>query len=145
MRRSGVRSRSRGFTLLEAIVAMVILASAGVAVFAWINSNLSSLQRVRDANFRSEALVNALEYMDRVNPMATPEGRANLGPYFLQWRSEALAPPVDGAGYPSGLGLYQLALYGTTVKVKSAEDRDWFEIQLKQVGFKRVRSDALRD
>ena len=31
----------RGFTLIEAIVAMVLIASTGMALFSWINSNLN--------------------------------------------------------------------------------------------------------
>ena len=66
---------SLGFTLIEALVAMVILGGAGVALFGWINASIVSVRRVELANERSAALANAIEYMQSVNPMALPEGR----------------------------------------------------------------------
>ena len=81
------RNRQKGFTLLEAIVALVLIGSAGMALFSWINGNYISLSRIRDVNARSEATVNVLEYMDRVNPMLTPDGVAPLGAYSIRWRS----------------------------------------------------------
>lgn len=137
------QNRQMGFTLLEAIVALVLISGAGLALFGWINGNIMSLTRMHDVNARSEATINILEYMDRVNPMLTPEGTAPLGAYSISWRSTAISNITDGAGYPRGQSLYQMALYGTTVSVSSAGDQAWFELKLQQVGYKRVRNNTL--
>lgn len=139
------RLRQAGFTLLEAIVAMVLIGGAGLALFGWINGSVASLRRVQDANARSEAMTNVLEYMERVNPMLRPEGMAPLGRYSIRWRARPITAIVDGVNYPSGIGLYQIALYGTTVSVLSEGERAWFELQLRQVGYKQVRSVAVHD
>jgi len=138
-----LRTRQAGFTLLEAIVALVLIGSAGLALFGWINGNIMALTRIHDVNARSEATANILEYMDRVNPMLTPEGAAPLGAYSIRWRSQAISNISEGVNYPRGQSLYQLALYSTAVLVKSAGDQAWFELKLQQVGYKRVRSNAL--
>ena len=39
------RCGMRGFTLLEAIVAMVLISAMGGALFAWINTELQALER----------------------------------------------------------------------------------------------------
>src|SRR5450830_964415 len=96
------RTRQAGFTLLEAIVALVLISSAGLALFSWINGNIMALTRIHDVNARSEATANILEYMDRVNPMLTPEGEAPLGTYSIKWRSQATSNITEGAGYPRG-------------------------------------------
>jgi hypothetical protein len=83
--------------------------------------------------------------MERVNPMLTPEGRALLGTYSVQWRSQPITVITDGVNYPYGISLYQMALYGTTVSVVSNGGRPWFELRLRQVGYKQVRSPAVRD
>ena len=139
------RTRQAGFTLLEAIVALVLIGGAGLALFGWINGNIMALTRIHDVNARSEATANVLEYMDRVNPMLTPEGDAPLGAYSIKWRSQATSNITEGVNYPQGQSLYQLALYGTTVSVRRSGDQAWFELKLRQVGYKRVRSNFAVD
>jgi len=133
------KRRQQGFTLLEAIVAMVLIAGAGMALFSWINTNIISLSRVQEINAQAEAQANVLAYMDTVNPMMMPEGKAELGSYRLQWKAEAVTAVQDGANYPYGISLYQLALYRTAIQVEKADGRHWFDMALRQVGYKKVR------
>ena len=136
VRRAG---RQRGFSLLEAIVAMVLISSMGGALFAWINTELQALERTQDANTRAEAMVNAVEFMEAVNPMITPQGKAPLAGMELSWEAKASTPVRDGVSYPQGISLYQLALYDTQVRVAHPDGSPWFEFTLQQVGYKRVR------
>lgn len=134
------RARQAGFTLMEAIVAMVLISGTGLALYGWINGNIAALSRVHDVNARSEATTNILEYMNRVNPMLMPEGGTSLGMYAIRWRANPVSPVVDGVAYPRGRSLYQLALFETTVAVSAEGGSAWFELKLKQVGYKQVRS-----
>lgn len=104
-----------------------------------------ALTRIHDVNARSEATANILEYMDRVNPMLTPEGEAPLGAYSIKWRSLVASNITEGANYPRGQSLYQMALYRTSVAVRKTGDQAWFELKLQQVGYKRVRSISTED
>ena len=132
--------RSRGFSLLEALVALVILASAGWALFDWVNASIVALGRVEQANARSAASANTLEFMQSINPMLRPEGEMDLGDYRIAWRASAIASPIDGSDYPRGRSAFQLALYDTVVRAyRRSEEEPWFELRLKQVGYKRVR------
>ena len=85
--------RQRGFSLLEAIVAMVLISAMGGALFAWINTELQALERTQDANTRAEAMVNAVEFMEAVNPMLTPQGKAAFAGLELAWDAFAKAQP----------------------------------------------------
>ena len=134
------RVSQRGFSLLEAVVAIVLISSSGLALFSWINSNLISLERVRDTNARTATTQNALEYMAAVNPMLTPQGKASLGDIELAWEAKLTAPIRDGANYPMGIGLWQFGLYETDVTLMLESDKPWFSFRLKQIGYKRVRS-----
>ena len=134
-------AQERGFTLLEAIVALVILSGAGMAVFAWINGSLSALHHVEDTNARSQASANVIEYMQAINPMMQPDGRFDFGAYTIQWQSKASTDLVDGSNYPQGVSLYQLALYRTHVQASTSSDPQWFELDLDLVGYKRVRQE----
>lgn len=133
------RHRQHGFTLIEAIVALVLIGTTGMALFSWINSNIITLNRVQESNAENAATLNALEYMQSVNPMLSPEGRADLGPYRLSWKSQAVTEPRDGASYPIGISLYQLALYQTQISVHQSNAQPWFSFTLQQVGYKKVR------
>ena len=133
------RARILGFSLLEAVVALALIGGVGMALFAWINSNVMALSRVQDANARAEATANVLEYMNTVNPMSNPEGKATLGTYRLNWKAAPITATQDGAAYPSGIGLYQFALYDNVIKVETTDGEPWFNLTLRQVGYKRVR------
>ncbi len=132
--------RQGGFSLLEAIVSIVLLASLGLALFAWINSSVISLQHIRDANTESEATLNILEYMQSVNPMISPQGNADLGGYSFSWQAKLTTPILDGRGFSGGVSLWQFGMYDTDVSVRRDESLPWFEFQMKQVGYKRVRT-----
>jgi general secretion pathway protein I len=131
--------RQAGFTLLEAIVALVLIGSAGMALFGWINGTLLSLNRIRDANAMAEAKLNVLEYMNAVNPMLKPEGEAAFGTYRATWKAEATTAIQDNVAYPKGTGLFQLALYRTAIEIVREDGTPWFAFDLKQVGYKKVR------
>lgn len=134
------RSHQRGFSLLEAVVSIVLISTSGLALFSWINSNLISLGRVQETNTRAEATQNALEYMASVNPMLAPRGKTSLGDMELAWETRLIPPIKDGTGYPAGTSLWQFGLYETSVTLAERSGKSEFSFRVKQVGYKRVRS-----
>lgn len=130
----------RGFTLIEAIVALVLVATTGIALFTWVNSNIITLNRVQEINAENTATLNIVEYMHNINPMISPQGKTKLGAYRLSWTSTAITEPRDGANYPLGISLYQMALYQTKIAVQKPDGQYWFSLDLQQVGYKKVRA-----
>ena len=118
---------------------MVLVASFGMALFSWINSNIITLSRVKEATAESEATASVLDYMSTVNPMLTPQGDADLGRYRISWKANTIVEPRDGTGYPFGVSQYQIALYDTKIEVQRADGKPWFAFALEQTGFKQVR------
>ena len=129
-----------GFTLIEAVVALVLMAVLGMTLFSWVNTNLIALGRIDELNQRNAATLNITHYMQSVNPMQRPEGKANFGQYEISWKAEPIVQPRDGTGYPRGISLYSLGLYQTRVVVSKLDQPNWFELQLKLVGYTQVRS-----
>ncbi|RKZ41271.1 MAG: hypothetical protein DRQ49_05715 [Gammaproteobacteria bacterium] len=121
----------RGFTLLEAIIALVLITSTGMALLSWINTNLITLQHIQQTYQRQEAMRNALAYMDTVNPFEKPHGKETVGIYTFQWKANALQLPKKGKG------LYQMALYDTEIEVFHQKTLLAL-FTLRQIGFKQV-------
>jgi general secretion pathway protein I len=136
-------SRQSGFTLIEVIVAMVLISGAGMALFSWVNQSLDTIQRVDEVGLRASAKLAAVEYMQAINPMDRPDGAVNLGSYGVTWTTEPLTDARDGIGYPRGIGLFQVRLYKATVVVSRSGDNKWQTFDMQLVGYKRVRDPRL--
>jgi general secretion pathway protein I len=134
--------RQRGFSLLEAIVALTIMASAGMALFAAMNQSLQMAQRAQQSHLADTAVRNALAWMETVNPGMEPEGNVRIGRMELHWRSMAVEPARDAmTGYLEA-GLYRVGLYDVTLEIRTAEGVDT-EFVLRKVGYVQVREPAL--
>lgn len=103
--------RAAGFTLLEAIVALAILAAAGLALFAAIAQSVQMAERAERARETDIAMRNALAWSEQVNPMQRPSGEQRLGAYHLRWRSEPVEPERDAVTGYLQPGLYRVGLY----------------------------------
>lgn len=135
-----VRQHSQGgFSLLEAIVALVLLSTVGMAIFSWINTSLIGLNRAQAVTTRTQTIQNALSAMEQINPAEAESGEMQVGNMEIEWYTEIVEPLQDGVGYPLGTGLYQIGLYDTHVTVKQ-EDKEQVSFVIRQVGFLQVRT-----
>ncbi len=126
----------KGFSLLEAVVAMVLLASVGVSVFGWINGTLNSLHRMKSVQKEQQIARNALTFMETVNPMQESDGETAVGNLTIRWESRLVEPVRKGAGYPFGDSLYRLGLYDVTVFAGSEDIQTHFTVRL--AGYEQV-------
>jgi general secretion pathway protein I len=117
-----------GFTLLEAIVALVLIASTGMALLNWINTNLTTLQHVQAAQQRNDATRNAVAFIETVNPIEQPHGEELVGMYKLTWK----AREIELLGNTI---MYQVGLYDMDVIV-SLDDILVAKFTVRQIGFK---------
>ena len=116
-----MRDRVRGFSLLEAIVALTIVAVAILGAYAWVAGNIVSLTRVRDLALEEAALHQALGTLEQTDLGGRPAGSIQWREFRIDWQAEpieATRPSRTGVG---GKGLYELTLYRMMLSVFSHE------------------------
>lgn len=133
--------RSAGFSLLEAVVALAILAAAGMALFASISQSIQMLARAETARAQDAALRDALAVIEQVNPMDAPRGEESLGPYALRWESRLVEPELDGATGYLQPGLHRLGLYEVRIELVQGGS-PVREAIVRRTGFRQVRVPA---
>ncbi len=127
-----------GFTLLEAIVAVVLLSTAGLVLFSWINASFDSLNRIEVSNARAAAELNAMEFMKTVNPMEQPTGRVKLGEIEMNWRATPVGEPVQNRTDTREPGPFMVAMYQIEVSLDGRPRLEPYAIQLRQMGYRRT-------
>lgn len=142
---SNLKKKQDGFTLLEAIVALVLLSTIGLSLLSWLNSNLISLQRVQAAEQRATVTRNALEFIEVLNPMLQPQGQQVLGNYQLIWQAELVTDARDTIdSFYGTAGFYKVGLYAVNVEVYQQQQLIT-RFVVRQVGFEQVRKPSLGD
>ena len=113
----GNRTRScAGFTLIETIVALVILSTTLIAFYSLVSTLLNSAVRLQAASIAYDRRFNALELATTLNPMLRPQGSFDLGLYRIDWTSQLIENVRQSSGYPSGAGTFQAGLYRVTLR-----------------------------
>ena len=138
-RPGGSAARAAGFTLLEAIVALVVFSLGAFALYGWLSTNIITLNRIRDRQQVEAAMHSSLDMIRRTNPMEVPGGKRQLNGLEVNWVStlvEAAKPNVDQSGTP---GIFVVGLYETHVRV-SRDGRELRDFRVRQVGWKQVRT-----
>jgi general secretion pathway protein I len=130
------RRGQRGFTLLEAIVALAIIGLTLVPVMGFLAEASRQLQVAADANLRSNAQQTVAAFMQSVNPIDKPEGEEILSPQMtVRWVSTPIVEPNTEPRLGGRLGGYTLGFYQIDVTVIRNE-AEWFTFQVKRIGYR---------
>lgn len=124
LRDSRRRVRARGFSLLEAMIALTILGSSAVALLAWVQQGRDTLVRVSAAREEAQLQLNARAWMRTVNPAQQRQGRADLEDMSLTWTSELAAPERLENDYNGNLQpRWRIGLYRVHVVAQRGDTR----------------------
>jgi general secretion pathway protein I len=135
--------RQSGFTLLEAIVAMVIMATCLLALYGWLSSNTIAVSRAAAQTRTLGDAHAALAVVESINPMAEPRGERVIAPLTVRWQSTAITPTRPGisqAGFPT---LFDFALYDVHVQVLR-NDAPVREFTVRRSGWVQARSNEIQ-
>lgn len=132
-----VLRRSAGFTLLEAIVALVIFSMGVLALYSWLGVNIKTLSRVQERREVEALTSSAIDALRLVNPMENPRGRREIGQLVMQWDSKLVEPArnaVNQTGLPT---IFQVGLYSVDVRL-SVKGVELQRFQVRQLGYKQT-------
>lgn len=132
------RGRQQGFSLLEAIVAMVIFSMAAMTLYAWQHTNLFAISRAQAHARRNELVRSALGVVRHVNPMAQASGDRPLGAMQVHWTAKPVEPVREGVSRVGLPSLFSLGLFDMDVQVLQGS-QVLAEFHVRQVGYQQVR------
>lgn len=131
--------RQNGFTLLEAVIALTILAAGATALYGWVNTNLLALNRAYAINASAGSMRNVLEELRASDPAHERELRFEYGGteiHIEREPSDYAAPAIGGDGRFS---VNNATLYQTTVTITPV-NRPQTSFQLWELGLSQARS-----
>jgi len=111
--------RQTGFGLLEALVALVLFSTLGLALFSWINTNLDATARLRQRDQVRHLEQLATAWVQTLNPLQRPEGEFEPEPGVrLRWAARPQGPLTGAAPLPGGtVSIFRLRLYAVKMVV----------------------------
>lgn len=106
-----------GFSLLEAIVALTIMATCLLALYAWLSTSTLALNRVRANALALTDARAAMAVIQTINPMQEPRGKRSVPPLEIRWKSHPLTDLKLGMSPAGGATQFDFRLYALEVEV----------------------------
>ena len=126
---------SRGFSLLETVVAMTMLATVGMALFGLFNGNLLTWTRAEAVAKQVPAARHAMEMLATVNPVETQAGEFAVDGHRVRWKAKLVEPARRGQSPRGEPGRYELGLYEISFRIDDGR-RALGAWRLRQVGWR---------
>ena len=139
-RKGSQAAASRGFTLLEAIVAVAIVGIALVPIITFVSQMVVALTRASDSNARNLAQQSIIELLEPLNPLERPVGEDQIGDLLIRWESADIIPPNKDIRIGVGLAGFAIGFYKVTVSVDRALGGPWFAFDMRKVGYRLIGS-----
>ncbi len=128
---------NQGFTLLEALVAIVLIGVLGGVLYSFLSVSLQNLRRLSD---RSEALVvenQIRRFITAQNLLARPEGSDQVGSWQVNWQSQPIETIRKNVGRSGLGGNFNTGLFQVTVSV-TRPNATPIHFSMRQLTYQRI-------
>ena len=129
----------QGFSLLEAIVALTVLATSGVAVFSWFSVTYDGLIRLQEVQARHQLMDDLHAYFSTLNVRSESKQQMRLNGYDVLWQAKLVEPKRVGRGLAGGVSNFDLGLYSVSISI-SQDHHLIGEYETRLVGYQKVRN-----
>lgn len=131
--------RSRGFSLIEALVALIIAAISLAAVLELQRQLADGQRRYERALEIAQLQRDALALTANINPAAQPEGVVPLAAgRSLHWRAEPSGAAALNTGSPTAGRRFELRLYRVRVDIADSAGAPMGQVAFDRVGWRRL-------
>ncbi|WP_395338813.1 prepilin-type N-terminal cleavage/methylation domain-containing protein [Ningiella sp. W23] len=130
----------KGFSLLEAIVALLLVTMISMVAFSWISSLLISVGKIEENAYSNQVQRNVTEFLADINVMAQPEGTQQFGRVSISWNAELIEPIRRGQSLAIGPTPYELGLYRVFVNIEN-DDLELLSFEQTQVGYRALQNE----
>ncbi len=101
----------RGLSMIEVLAAMVIFSLCAVTLFSWIGQTADRLLKLKVEQQQLLGNLATLDYLRGMNPMASPQGRMDLGDWELTWDAKPVGQSETVRNEGGGAGNYAVQLF----------------------------------
>jgi prepilin-type N-terminal cleavage/methylation domain-containing protein len=123
MRRRQLAHRAaQGFSLIEVIVALVVISGFGAALFVWAGQTLQTASRAAQVQQEVEIERNITELAFSLNPATRPSGELKTATHRYQWTSTPAKPLTDQPRAFFGSSPWQVGVWMVRFTVTDLED-----------------------
>lgn len=138
------RARQRGFSLLEAIVALTIMATSLLALYAWLSTSTVALNRVQANALSMQDARSAMAVIETINPMLEPSGDRQLPPLELRWKSQPLTQRRAGMSRAGTQTQFDFQIYELDVEILRSQ-KVVREFNVRKTGWEAARPISVDD
>lgn len=130
--------KQQGFSLLEAIVALTIMATCLLALYAWLSTNTFALNRTRENALSLQDARSALALVETLNPMSEPSGARRVDPLEVRWKARPLTDRRIGMSRAGTATQFDFQLFEVDVEVLR-ENKVVREFSVRKAGWEAAR------
>jgi len=130
---------NKGFTLIEALVAIAILGATLIPIMALMSQSINQIHNIAESNAKSAAKDSALAIIEPINPMKNPSGEIEMVGFNMVWSSKLIVPPNNTVQIGAGLAGYRVAFYIVNIEILK-NNEPWFSFQVRKVGHSRIQN-----
>jgi prepilin-type N-terminal cleavage/methylation domain-containing protein len=136
-----VHRAQRGLSLIEVIVALVVISGFGAALFVWAGQTLQTASRAANVQRETELERNITELAYSLNPSERQSGELSTPTHRYRWQATIERGPVNQLRQPGGLGMYEITLYKLRFFVTDVREANASLVSERVVaGYKQVRA-----